>query len=131
VKKRPKKGTGTVGKRLNHFKTRLSTEPVPIFGLPSSQFEELVDRFENLRQAITNLDRKGHITRQGPGRVRRLLWQAAWAAIRTDRQTRHTWERTTTMGCPCGGRGFAYTLIHATVDAGNRAVRWADVQGSV
>jgi len=28
---RPKKGTGTVGKRLNHFKTRLSTEPVPIF----------------------------------------------------------------------------------------------------
>ena len=36
---RPKMGTGTVGKRLNHFKTRLSTEPVPIFGLPSFQFE--------------------------------------------------------------------------------------------
>jgi len=28
---RQKKGAGTVGKRLNHFKTRLSTEPVPIF----------------------------------------------------------------------------------------------------
>jgi len=36
---RPKKGTGTVGKRPNHFKTRLSTEPVPIFGLPSLHFE--------------------------------------------------------------------------------------------
>ena len=39
VEQGPKKRTGTVGKRLNHFKTRLSTEPVPIFGLPSFQFE--------------------------------------------------------------------------------------------
>ena len=39
----PKKGTGTVGKRLNHFKTRLSTEPVPIF---ADQFRpsKLIDR---------------------------------------------------------------------------------------
>jgi len=35
----PKKGTGTVGIRPNHFETRLSTEPVPIFGLASLQFE--------------------------------------------------------------------------------------------
>ncbi len=30
---RPKKGTGTVGRRPNFFKTGLSTEPVPLFGL--------------------------------------------------------------------------------------------------
>lgn len=38
-------------------------------------------------------DRKGHITRQGPGRVRKVLCQAAWAAIRLDDATRNTWER--------------------------------------
>ncbi len=29
-------------------------------------------------------DRKGHITRQGPGRVRKVLCQAMWARIRSD-----------------------------------------------
>jgi len=29
-------------------------------------------------------DRKGHITRQGSGHVRRMLCQAVWAAVRTD-----------------------------------------------
>lgn len=38
-------------------------------------------------------DRKGHITRQGPGRVRKVLCQAAWAAVRLDQQTRDTWVR--------------------------------------
>ena len=63
-------------------------------------------RFSNRRQVAAYLgvcpssfesgeakDRKGHITRQGPGRVRKVLCQAAWAAIRTDRQTRAVWQR--------------------------------------
>ena len=63
-------------------------------------------RFSNRRQVAAYLgvcpssfesgeadDRKGHITRQGPGRVRKVLCQAAWAAIRTDPRTRVTWER--------------------------------------
>lgn len=63
-------------------------------------------RFANRRQVAAYLglcpsssesgdanDRKGHITRQGPGRVRKVLCQAAWAAVRTDDVTRATWER--------------------------------------
>lgn len=38
-------------------------------------------------------DRKGHITRQGPGRVRKVLCQAAWAAVRLDKDTREKWVR--------------------------------------
>lgn len=38
-------------------------------------------------------DRKGHITRQGPGRVRKVLCQAAWTAIRMDKEMHHRWER--------------------------------------
>jgi transposase len=38
-------------------------------------------------------DRKGHITRQGPSRVRKVLCQAAWTAIRLDQATRTRWER--------------------------------------
>lgn len=63
-------------------------------------------RFSNRRQVAAYLglcpsssesgeanDRKGHITRQGPGRVRKVLCQAAWAAIRNDSSWRATWER--------------------------------------
>jgi transposase len=63
-------------------------------------------RFQNRRQVAAYLglcpsshesgevnDRKGHITRQGPSRVRKVLCQAAWAAIRKDPQLRTTWER--------------------------------------
>jgi transposase len=63
-------------------------------------------RFSNRRQVAAYLglcpasfesgqknDRKGHITHQGPGRVRKVLCQAAWSAIRTDPATRQTWER--------------------------------------
>ena len=38
-------------------------------------------------------NRKGHITRQGPGRVRKVLCQAAWASVRLDNDTRATWVR--------------------------------------
>jgi transposase len=63
-------------------------------------------RFDNRRQVAAYLglcpsssesgdadDRKGHITHQGPGRVRKVLCQAAWSAVRTDDATRATWER--------------------------------------
>jgi transposase len=63
-------------------------------------------RFSNRRQLAAYLglcpsafesgdqdDRKGHITHQGPGRLRKVLCQAAWAAIRTDPETRKSWER--------------------------------------
>jgi transposase len=38
-------------------------------------------------------DRKGHITRQGPSRLRKVLCQAAWAAVRCDPQAREAWTR--------------------------------------
>ncbi len=38
-------------------------------------------------------DRKGHITRQGPSRVRRALCQATWSRIRTDPHERMIYER--------------------------------------
>jgi transposase len=38
-------------------------------------------------------DRKGHITRQGPSRLRKVLCQAAWAAVRWDEKVRGDWER--------------------------------------
>lgn len=63
-------------------------------------------RFSNRRQVAAYLglcpssfesgeanDRKGHITRQGPGRLRKVLCQAAWAAVRTDPATAATWVR--------------------------------------
>ena len=56
-----------------------------------------LQRFSNRRQVAAYLglvpsshesgeadDRKGHITRQGPGRVRGVLCQATWAAIRSN-----------------------------------------------
>jgi transposase len=63
-------------------------------------------RFSNRRQVAAYLglcpssfesgesdDRKGHITRQGPGRVRKVLCQASWMAIRVDEAIREKWER--------------------------------------
>ena len=38
-------------------------------------------------------DRKGHITRQGPGRVRKVLNQAVWSRLRTDEPARSKFER--------------------------------------
>jgi transposase len=38
-------------------------------------------------------DRKGHITRQGPPRVRKVLCQAVWSRVRWDEQTAHAYER--------------------------------------
>ena len=38
-------------------------------------------------------DRKGHITRQGPSRVRRVLGQAAWSWVRWDPKAKTVFER--------------------------------------
>jgi len=38
-------------------------------------------------------DRKGHISRQGPPRLRRMLCQAAWAHVRHDPHAREVYER--------------------------------------
>jgi len=38
-------------------------------------------------------DRKGRITREGPGRVRKVLCQAVWSRVRTDREARSKYER--------------------------------------
>ena len=63
-------------------------------------------RFSNRRQIAAYLgvipsanesgdadDRKGHITRQGPSRVRKVLCQAAWTAIRCDAKVHEDWLR--------------------------------------
>lgn len=65
-----------------------------------------LDRFANRRQLAAYLglapssfesgqrnDRKGHITRQGPGRVRHVLCQASWAALRCSAGWRETYDR--------------------------------------
>jgi transposase len=40
-----------------------------------------------------NADRKGHITHQGPWRVRRALCQATWARVRTDPDEKRVYAR--------------------------------------
>lgn len=63
-------------------------------------------RFRNRRQIAAFLglapssyesgeasDRKGHITRQGPSRVRKVLCQASWSRVRCDPQERITYTR--------------------------------------
>ena len=65
-----------------------------------------LNRFKNRREIAAYLgicpasyesgeanDRKGHITRQGPSRLRRMLCQAAWAAVNHDETMRATYER--------------------------------------
>jgi transposase len=65
-----------------------------------------VQRFANRRQISAYLglapiadesgdqpDRKGHITRQGPSRVRKVLCQAAWARVRRDSGEEQVYER--------------------------------------
>lgn len=65
-----------------------------------------LNRFGNRRQLAAYLglapsafesgernDRKGHVTKQGPARVRHLLCQAAWAALRASSEWRATYDR--------------------------------------
>ena len=63
-------------------------------------------RFQNRKQIAAYLglvpssnesgqavDRKGHITRQGPGRVRKVLCQATWSRVTTDEQEKEVYQR--------------------------------------
>lgn len=63
-------------------------------------------RFTNRRQIAAYLgvvpssnesgeanDRKGHITRQGPSRVRKVLCQATWSRVRNDAEEKAAYER--------------------------------------
>ena len=65
-----------------------------------------LNRFSNRRQVASFLglvpssnesgektDRKGHITHQGPSRVRKVLCQATWACIRSDAEARLAYDR--------------------------------------
>ncbi len=65
-----------------------------------------LSRFQNRRQVACYLglapskaesgesdDRKGHITRQGPGRIRKVLCQASWARIAYDPQSTTLYDR--------------------------------------
>jgi transposase len=65
-----------------------------------------LSRFSNRREVAAYLglcpsafesgnadDRKGHITRQGPSRVRKVLCQAAWVRVRRDQATHDAWVR--------------------------------------
>lgn len=65
-----------------------------------------LNRFANRRQLAAYLglvpaafesgqrdDRKGHITRQGPARVRHVLCQASWAALRCSAEWRQKYDR--------------------------------------
>jgi len=48
--------------------------------------------FVSPRKRRERHDRQGHITGQGPGRVRKVLCQAVWARVRSDRQARAAYE---------------------------------------
>jgi len=65
-----------------------------------------LERFNNRRQVGAYLglapsayesgqqnDRKGHITRQGPGRVRHVLCQSAWSALRYSPEWRSKYDQ--------------------------------------
>jgi transposase len=65
-----------------------------------------LDRFHNRREVAAYLgvcpasyesgqanDRKGHITRQGPARLRRILCQAAWISLQHDEQASADYAR--------------------------------------
>ena len=65
-----------------------------------------LSRFSNRRQVASylgltptsnesgdNSNRKGHISRQGPGRVRKVLCQATWAALGHDPEVRANYDR--------------------------------------
>ena len=65
-----------------------------------------VARFANRRQVASYLglsptsnesgeatDRKGHITRQGSSRVRKVLCQATWSRVRNDPEEKVVYER--------------------------------------
>ena len=97
-----------------------------------------LSRFSNRREIASYLglcpsshesgeanDRKGHITRQGPSRIRKVLCQAAWASVRFDEEQHKTWERIKGIKKGRGKkaivaimRKMAIVMWHRALDAG-------------
>jgi transposase len=96
-----------------------------------------VTRFRNRRQLGAYLglvpsshesgassDRKGHITRQGPSRVRHVLCQAAWVCVRRDPREKAAFERVVArnrkhrkIAVVASMRRLAVRMWHAACDA--------------
>ena len=96
-----------------------------------------VTRFRNRRQLGAYLglvpsshesgassDRKGHITRQGPSRVRHVLCQAAWVCVRHDPREKAAFERVVArnrkhrkIAVVASMRRLAVRMWHAACDA--------------
>jgi transposase len=69
-------------------------------------------------------DRKGHITRQGPSRLRKALCQAAWSQVRTDPAEKACYEKLKTknpgkakIGLVAVMRRLVIKMWHAAKDA--------------
>jgi transposase len=102
-----------------------------------------VRRFRNRRQLSAYLglvpsshesgassDRKGHITRQGPSRVRHVLCQAAWVGVRHDGREKEAFDRIAArnpkhrkIAAVASMRRLAIRMWHAVCDAGAREQR--------
>jgi transposase len=100
-----------------------------------------MDRFGNRRQVGSYLglvpssfesgkaqDRKGHITKHGPSRVRRVLCQASWARLRTEPRERLIYEGICARnpghkkkGVVALMRRLAVRMWHAALEAQQRA----------
>jgi transposase len=94
-------------------------------------------RFQNRRQVAAYFgltptshesgersDRKGHITRHGSGRVRKMLCQATWTNFRFDPQAKERYEKATAsrhkkIAVVAGMRRLAIRMWHHACDAGN------------
>ena len=73
-------------------------------------------------------DRKGHITHQGPGRVRKVLCQAVWGRVRSDPEEAEVYRRMVernpkhkkiaVVGCM---RRLAILMWHLGLEAQRRA----------
>ena len=87
-----------------------------------------LSRFSNRRQVAAYLglcpssfesgeadDRKGHITRQGPARVRKVLCQAAWTAVRLDQSVRETWTRIRGSKAARGKKAIVAIMRHLAI----------------
>ena len=59
----------------------------------SRQFGKFLGLTPTSHESGQQNDRKGHISRQGPPRCRKMLCQAGWANIRHDEQSRQVYQR--------------------------------------
>jgi len=105
-----KKAVAKLARTRRYARLAKALEALPGVGLMTAMvyLTEMGDlsRFRNRRQVAAYLglvpssnesgqqdDRKGHITRQGPRRLRQVLCQAFWAQQRADPASRATYQR--------------------------------------